>query len=259
MSDADAPPGVRRACMFCGRNDAKITVEHVLSKPIRAELAAIGPFQTQIEYQPRFGERDTVAQYQSVTAGVTRRAFCTTCNGGWMQQMDNEIAPVIAPLIKGEPTSLATKDQQAIAAWVTKIALVYEAATGEKRSVPDSEYRRFHLERRPIPMQPIDLSHYVGRGTPHAFGLRTIDLLNERNEFAGVHGRLCTLTIGQLVVQSLLPGPDFDHRDVGLRPAGRVRIWPADVRNVQWPPTPPLTDEHALEEFAQFIPRRPAP
>jgi hypothetical protein len=135
--------GGMTACLFCGDNEAKITVEHTLSDPIRRLLPDRGSFIVE-HFSLADGVTSRRPSYETDVASYTRRAYCEGCNNGWMQQIDNDISDLLAPLVAGSETLLSPTQQLAIATWNTKLALVYESLSGSNKAVPDAVYRWFH-------------------------------------------------------------------------------------------------------------------
>ncbi len=59
----------------------------------------------------------------------TAKVVCRACNNGWLSQTDNAAARVMRPLIRGErEVDLDRTGQDAVAAWLYKSALIFDAA-----------------------------------------------------------------------------------------------------------------------------------
>jgi hypothetical protein len=170
-----------------------------------------------------------------------RRAYCEKCNSRWMQEMDKAVAPLVCPMIRGAHVTLSKAEQQQVAAWAAKLALVGQSLAGERRAVPDTEYFRFYAERRPLAGYPIVLAHYTDRSVRHSVAMRTILVKDENHEITGSQAVMVTIVIGELIVQSLLVGhkpvldpviPRFDYLST---------IWPV-LGPVSWPPSIGIDD-----------------
>jgi hypothetical protein len=113
-------------CIFCGSTD--LTEEHLVadwvvraflrSKKARADLSGtfLGPSEL------RLSTSQPIA---------TARILCRRCNNEWVSRIDNYAARALRPLIQGRTdVALDQNAQAAVAAWVFKSALVFDASTG---------------------------------------------------------------------------------------------------------------------------------
>lgn len=145
-------------CLFCGSR-GKLTNEHVLSKPL---VDLLPPSDEDRFVNVLRAGSHPIVQTRTIPTRDRRvlqvRAYCGPCNGGWMQQMDHDIVPVIAPMVRGEQTVLEREDCLRLAAWVAKMSLVHWSLAGDENPVPVAAYRRFFKFRRPSP------DHYVALG-----------------------------------------------------------------------------------------------
>ena len=57
--------------------------------------------------------------------------MCERCNTGWMKRWEDAVAPIITPMIKGEPTQLTVEQQLVVAAWAAVKAAVFEYVWSE--------------------------------------------------------------------------------------------------------------------------------
>jgi hypothetical protein len=62
-------------------------------------------------------------------AEITAKVICRSCNNGWLSRIDNAAAQVMRPLIRGQhEVTLDCEGQAAVAAWIYKSALMFDAA-----------------------------------------------------------------------------------------------------------------------------------
>lgn len=134
-------------CLFCQQRDAKITVEHILSEPIRQHIGSTD-YTASIYRQAKGEPLEMRGEFETRTPSFTRRVYCELCNNGWMEAMDVAIEPMLEPLISGQHPHLSQEDQQQLAAWAWKVTLVCESLGGASKQVPDDEFHRFFLESR---------------------------------------------------------------------------------------------------------------
>ncbi len=72
---------------------------------------------------------DGGARVHDGDADVTAKVICRSCNNGWVSTIDNAAAQVMRPLIRGQrEIALDCKGQAAVAAWIYKSALMFDAA-----------------------------------------------------------------------------------------------------------------------------------
>jgi hypothetical protein len=66
---------------------------------------------------------------RSGDADVTAKVICRDCNNGWVSRIDNAAAQVMRPLVRGQREVVLDREgQTAIAAWIYKSALMFDAA-----------------------------------------------------------------------------------------------------------------------------------
>ena len=80
---------------------------------------------------------------------------CSTCNNGWMSDLERATKPILVPLINGEASSLTAGDQVTIALWLAKTAMVYDLDSEKRAPRPryfqDDELRAFKTTLNPYP------------------------------------------------------------------------------------------------------------
>ncbi|MFZ0060132.1 MAG: hypothetical protein WAL35_08845, partial [Acidimicrobiales bacterium] len=190
-------------CLFCDDEEAKVTLEHTLSDSIRSLLPP-GPFTVDI-FGVRPGLPTSHTQFETDTASFLRRAYCEKCNGGWMQQLDQDTAPLIQEMVEDHSVTLSPTEQTAIATWATKMALVYESLSGRDKAIPDAKYKWFYENRRPFPSEPVQLAHYMDPER-HQYVRRPITRRDYvTGDVLGVENVLVTLTIGAYIAFTVLP------------------------------------------------------
>ena len=60
---------------------------------------------------------------------MTAKVICQPCNNNWLSRIDNAAAQVLRPLVRGErEVALDSAGQTAVASWIYKCALIFDAA-----------------------------------------------------------------------------------------------------------------------------------
>jgi len=61
--------------------------------------------------------------------GVYTRDVCRSCNNEWMSRLENKTKPLISSAILGQPTKWDVSEQETIAAWAFKTALMLDRSS----------------------------------------------------------------------------------------------------------------------------------
>lgn len=232
-------------CIFCARTgaDIKITREHTFSDWINEVLpaAVIGPditYERSIQHGPQAGTVNTWPA--KVVADHTVRAVCKDCNNGWMKRWEDAAAPLIEPMIKGQPAQLTVDQQLAVATWAAMKAAVFEYAWSEDTALTAADRDVIRTQDRPPASVQVRLAAIELDGSPlRARGVGYVD--NRTGEKI-----IClTLVIGCLVVQVFGgPGAGTHGLQTSSMPrTDRIRIFPPATNTVQWPPPVALNDQ----------------
>jgi hypothetical protein len=146
-----------RNCAFCERvlTTKTRTREHVWPQWLQNRLGLEkGSFEG-IHSGIPWGLVTVGTRTQSVGSLVLGR-ICTTCNNGWMSQLETEVAPLFERLWDNA-NKYAVLDQQAcrtIAHWTFKTSLVINLASNYRRIVPEMHFREFY-KRRELPSNTV--------------------------------------------------------------------------------------------------------
>lgn len=238
-------------CLFC-QNAAGVTVEHTLSDPIRKLVPGVADLTVE-HLRVKEGVLEERRPYETDSVSYQRKGYCSGCNNTWMQAMDNEVAPLLLPLVEGDVVSISPTDQYALATWVTKIALVYESLSGSERVVPNEAYRWFYDNRRPFEGMPIQLGDWLGSTWRHTYVRRVITRKSYPGGVPrGTEGVVITFILEHFVSQTLLHGAWPTGWPVAVEGADRVTIWPPVLNSLQWPPRLKV-DPDTLLAFSDLV------
>lgn len=113
-------------CIFCGTYGT--TEEHLIAKWVfRAFLRVRRPTGALSGTFLGDGGRMRVEGSEPIT---TAKVVCERCNNEWMSGIDNAAAKVLKPVIRGDHEVVLDRNgQSAVAAWVYKSAIMFDAST----------------------------------------------------------------------------------------------------------------------------------
>jgi hypothetical protein len=150
LTPPDEGFGLRRACIFCGAEDRKISKEHLWSKWMRAHVEGSGGSGTSGRLIA--SETGIVKSHERWPGnGFDRQVSgpCKQCNEGWMGDLEREVAPLLIPMLRNEVTQFRPEAQQTIARWATlKVLVAQQSHPSGKQTVPAARYRRFFVDRQ---------------------------------------------------------------------------------------------------------------
>lgn len=99
---------------------------------------------------------------------MTAKVVCQGCNGGWMDQLDNEVQPAVTAFFEGRPYECDGYMAKNIALWAAKTSAM-RAFGGVDRGVTDDDIQYLYNHREP----PADWVIYLGHTS-------TVGSTNER-------------------------------------------------------------------------------
>jgi hypothetical protein len=82
---------------------------------------------------------ETTGLWKALVLKVTTKNVCDKCNNDWLNAFENDVVkPIASPLILGEPVDIVKPaDQEKLAAWAYKMALLLEVAVPHKERAPE--------------------------------------------------------------------------------------------------------------------------
>ena len=223
-----------RQCLFCEKTAN--SREHLWPDWI-LQRQAWGPVQMTIGKSPR-----------KVIAGPNQkvRSVCNQCNNGWMSELEGRNRPLIGCLMQDFSMPLDASQQESLALWTVKTAMVLDSINKRDRSSfyerADCENLRQHLT---IPPKTTVWAGRYYRSGLAAFGTDLWLCLPDGPR--GARACATTIIVGHLALQTLtiyrLPGYEQTSLSadskVGQWTGLLIEVWPARTRPVDWPP--PLT------------------
>lgn len=228
-------------CVFCQQHGS--SEEDVFAKWLTKALGGPGPHGFNLQ---RSAGRNKVNMSH---LRVTTRAACRVCNNGWMSQLEQAVQPLLTPMIRMEPTHVASDhDKATLARWVFKTALMFDRSPKPHLWTVPAEHFRYLFQHRELPPSVTIL---VGCYLPQqgeepfaAWGVPSwLDQLRSRGPI--LDGYRVTFSIGHAIFQTFgaitLDGQDVVF-ETGLTrerkpiPDALPRLWPMKAEAFHWPP-----------------------
>lgn len=239
-----ARQGSRRACVFCGATDRKITNEHMWARWLRDHIeGGHGPPQEHFRiHGTRDGETVVLDRWSAIPIDRKISGPCRPCNNGWMSRNETDAKPLLIPMLQGESVSLDTEARAILARWATLRILVAQLGhpPDRRRAIPAHRYRDFYARQAlPIGAQ-IWAAHYNGLGDwPTSY--HHVELHSSpfgRPAPATPNAYFTAFSIGHAAF--VYWGHEIENGPVIGRLGGLatylVPIWPLDDSTVNWPP-----------------------
>jgi hypothetical protein len=236
-------------CAFCER-DRVLTREHLWADWLR-EMA---PDNTAGPHVMADGD-DVQRVWDAQMFSHTVRCVCADCNNGWMSELEDEVKPVLTPLLKNHRTTLSREDQLLLATWAMKTGLVHQGRDRVTR-MPAEHFRYLYEHRRPPRDVVVTMAAYAGRRYPAFAGhhLKTLKVQAGTGQTLETKMYFSTVSVGHVAFQI------FGHgirNAVGLRPKNWKEkyvsvIWPDIEAPLTWPLVDQLTDEQ-LRRFGAEV------
>jgi hypothetical protein len=149
ISHVDAPAalgrgrGERRACVFCGAEDRKISKEHLWSKWMATYVDPSGGTANRKSriLSTKTGQVKGSKSWPEAAFGQEVSGPCKLCNEGWMEQVEDEARPFLIPMLEDRKTELRPEGQRAVVRWATlKLLAAHLGHPAEKQSIPAARF-----------------------------------------------------------------------------------------------------------------------
>jgi hypothetical protein len=243
---------VKRICIFCGR--LPLTNEHVIPQWVSKVVARPRPKQSR-QYTVFSGPGEgrllpaKSNSWQSDILGTMAKQVCSTCNSGWMSQLESAAQPLVTPMLQGIATELTPDAQEVLARWAFKTSSMVQYMRSPVVPVPSERLDWLRKEAEPPTKAWVALGKYNGGTFASWCFHKGILWRGEGTEPKTARGQLVTLSLGQLVIQSVAWQGDLDL-SVKLSEGQRrylLQIWPRTASIIlKWPPTYGLRDEELV-------------
>jgi hypothetical protein len=174
---------------------------------------------------------------------LTVKTVCQSCNNGWMSTLEAEAMPILTEIFEDKTVVLNQEQQQTIARWLMKTAMVYDSIKG--RNAPNIFYTRDQcVAFRKSFQMPAPTMMWIGRFDEVHRDMSGLDFSRE-TEGGLVKGTVLTLTNEHFVAQVLSlhvpqPAPATTHVQLeqkqGEWDLALNQIWPPQQPTLTWPP-----------------------
>jgi hypothetical protein len=164
--------------------------------------------------------------------------------------LENDVRPVLTPLIRGEERTLSLDEQRLLAAWAAKTALMLDLVASAP-IVPAGFYCELRQLRTALPSQAIWLAAYLGNRKAIWAEHRGLHITEDEPPNAFITTFSVFRVVFQVVGHFTKGGATFD--DTRLLSLGLARIWPACENPIDWPRERLAFGDDALAELAASI------
>jgi hypothetical protein len=218
----------KRVCVFCG--GSPLTLEDAW--PV---------WLANLVFPPGFvvrksrGAPANMHAFNTTDIYVRVRQVCAACNNGWMSDLETGMENLLTPWLRGLPTALGLEEQQRIATWTVKTAMMLQFTRTGIRPIPPAHFTQLYARKtRPpdhsyvfIGIEPDTV--YLPRAWLH-MGTRPIEQMDLRGlaPKSTLHFAYEATIIVQHLVLTVLgyEGPELQlgrHLTLGRH---LFRIWP---------------------------------
>lgn len=238
-----------------------MTKEHVFANWMRNYLPDFYEGSSHVVREFKYEGRQVSLDY--IKAGLLNRVgdhrsqklrvVCSSCNGGWMSQIQQKTKPVLAPMLIGEWGFLDRKMQEILASWATMFTMVYEMAHPGTAATGSTEKETFWKTKRPPDNWLVWVGCYqpdLANATPiHHRGIllanKPVSSKKKNTQMTGVGvARVFFYTFSHnesLIDELQLSSIRRCAETYGLR-----QIWPTTEGNIFVPSKPELAMQHQI-------------
>jgi len=233
--------------------------EHVAPQWLRKSFPDLSDVEYERAFQVAGGEIEAHRR-PGVPFDQTVKGFCLACNVGWMAALEQEVEPILTPLIQNQPRTLDASQQQRIAVWATKTVLVFGPTNpGGVTIAPGELYRWFGRWQMPLPSSLVWLARYTGTEQwPISYHHHALVIAREDkptpSHGSATNGFHSVLALGPLVICVFLADVPEGPVVSGGSSSRRALIWPSLGPSVRWPPTSPISTVAQLRTESRLTP-----
>ena len=173
---------------------------------------------------------------------------CAECNEGWLSVLENDTRPILQPMILGADPQLEPPEQQLLATWAYKTALLLDLSS-DAPTVPAWLFHALRQRREPFGGAIVEIGAYLDR--TWAVWARPVPLRIGRAATEPPNGVVVTLVVGRAVFQVIVAHGHLSISDTRVYRGGLSRIWPTPGVDLEWPPNGLAFGDGLLELLAE--------
>jgi hypothetical protein len=186
---------------------------------------------------------------QGSTKNKQLRLPCKSCNNGWMSAREEEVKPILLPMMQGRQLLLDAEKIKTLATWVAMKIMVIEKLGTQMHSILSTQDRLAMKEYGTIPRSiVIQLLHcrdkdWLTRLEIHSAHISRVALVGAplRNI------QTVSFGLGEVYVHTITTGdPPISPAVLGRLKGAVLQLWPTPAAMAYWPPGPPITGDDAL-------------
>lgn len=237
--------------------------EHVAPQWLRKLFPDLSDVEYERAFQVAGGEIEAHRR-PGVPFDQTVKDFCRACNEGWMSALEQEVEPILTPLIRDQPRTLDAIQQERIAVWATKTVLAFGPTTPGGVTVASRElYGWFGRKQLPLPGSLVWLARYTGTEQwPISYHHHALVIAREDKPTpspdSATNGFHSVLALGPLVICVFLADVPEGPLVSGSSNTRRALIWPSLGPSARWPPAEPISTVAQLRTESRLTPHGPA-
>jgi len=236
-------------CSFCGnRADSR---EHVWPRWLARIIEQL-PGEKKLLFNIRTDKHGHRKKWQSPKPEIVTKKICKTCNEGWMSDLEKDASSILRPMIYRDGQTLTGKQQETIALWIVKTAMVLDSISAEVSFYEMSERTHFYKSFFP----PGTVNFYLGfcSGT-YWSGFTEFRILLDPQRPPRSRSYILTMSFGGLVLQfcnTKAMAEVVEYRNVKGE-WSTVELVPPFPDPIRWPPADPAFDdsEKTILAFAE--------
>lgn len=252
-------------CLFCGHANDSLTEEHVWPAWISKLLK--GKYGSDHFVHIRSTGDHTAGLWRAHVLKVTTKTLCATCNNVWLGAFENDvIKPIATPLILGEPVDIIRPaEQERLAAWAYKMALLLEVAVPHKERSAEFFTRAERLDFRKTTMPNEHVRVFLANfkyGQEPAHAHQQQHLVTRRDDQITFQRRICTITAGCMALQVFAirrvdtgklayATSEMEVEFQGRAQTAIAQIWPPTSNAVRWSDLDVMSKED-IEQFTEM-------
>jgi hypothetical protein len=240
------------SCIFCGGRP--LTHEHIWAEWIHPYVSRKLDSYTAREevHWPTRIDR-TIRKKAGDPHSRRVRCVCRACNNGWMSALQQQVRPVLQPVLGGKPFELTRRSRRLLTVWIAMAVMTGEFSQPAGVAIEQSD-RAFLLHNRRLPFHwRIWIGRYIdpqGRPIYEHSSVPIFPLNHPKVEIGPqlvANTQTTAFSAGQLFAFAASSSVESGRWQINRLPipapisAKLVRIWPDRAGTISLPSTP-LTD-----------------